>query len=92
MLKATAWVYDPANKEELFAIMGPKLNASPENLERSYKRDVIDLKNWSQDGRIKESGVQGVLQSLVDLGSLQAPLAPPTKYYDMTWVERANQR
>jgi NitT/TauT family transport system substrate-binding protein len=92
MLKATAWVYDPANKDELFSIIGPKLNASTENLERSYKRDVVDLKNWSLDGRIKESGVQGVLQSLVDLGSLKEPLAPPTKYYDMTWVERAHQR
>jgi NitT/TauT family transport system substrate-binding protein len=92
ILNATAWVYDPANKEELFAIMGPKLNASRENLERSYKRDVVDLKNWSIDGRIKESGVRGVLQSLVDLGSLKEPLPLPTKYYDMTWVEKAHQR
>ncbi len=89
--KATAWIYDPANKQELFAIMGPKLNATPENLERSYQRDVVDFKAWSVDGRIKESAVQGVLNSILELGNLSAPLPPPTKFYDMTWVERAHQ-
>ena len=89
--KATAWVYDPGNKQELFAIMGPKLNATPENLERSYQRDVVDFKAWSVDGRIKESGVQGVLNSILELGNLNAPLPPATKFYDMTWVERAHR-
>jgi NitT/TauT family transport system substrate-binding protein len=91
MLKATAWVYDPANKQELFAFLGPKLNATPENLERSYQRDVVTYKAWSTDGRIKESGVQGVLKSILDLGNLNEPLPPPTKFYDMTWVEKAHQ-
>jgi NitT/TauT family transport system substrate-binding protein len=89
--KAAAWIYDPANKEELFAIMGPKLNATRENLERSYQRDVVDFKAWSVDGRIKESGVQGVLNSILELGNLNPPLPPPTKFYDMTWVEKAHQ-
>lgn len=91
VLKASAWIYDPANKQELFAIMGPKLNAAPENLERSYQRDVVSFKAWSSDGRIKEAAVQGVLKSLLDLGNLNEPLPPPTKYYDMTWVERVHQ-
>jgi NitT/TauT family transport system substrate-binding protein len=91
MLKSTAWVYDPANKEELFAFLGPKLNATRENLERSYQRDVVSFKAWSTDGRIKEPAVQGVLKSLVELGSLNEPLPAPSKFYDMTWVEKANQ-
>jgi NitT/TauT family transport system substrate-binding protein len=91
VVKATAWVYDPKNKEELFSILGPTLNASPENLERSYQRDVVTFKAWSADGRLRESAIQGVLTSLLDLGSLKEPLPPPTKYFDMTWVDRANQ-
>lgn len=91
LLKSTAWVYDPANKQELFAYMGQKLNATPENLERSYQRDVVSLKAWSEDGRIKESGVQGVLKSIADLGNLNEPLPQATKYYDMTYVEMAHQ-
>jgi len=91
ILKSTAWIYNPANKQELFAYMGPKLNATSENLERTYQRDVVALKAWSEDGRIKESGVQGVLKSIADLGNLNEPLPPPTKFFDMTYVEMAHQ-
>jgi NitT/TauT family transport system substrate-binding protein len=85
------WIYDPANKAELLALMGPKLNISGEALERTYQRTIVDWKQWSADGRIKDGAIQGVLGSLVELGFLSAPTPPPSKFYDMTYVERAQQ-
>ena len=85
------WIYDPANKAELLALMGPKLNIAGEALERTYQRTIVDWKQWSADGRIKDGAIQGVLGSLVELGYLSAPTPPPSKYYDMTYVERAQQ-
>jgi ABC-type nitrate/sulfonate/bicarbonate transport system substrate-binding protein len=87
--KAIAWIYDPANKDELFTIMQPKLNVSREAFDVTYKRTVIDTKMWSTDGLAKESAVQGVIDSLVDLGTLNPPAPPASKFFDNTYAELA---
>jgi NitT/TauT family transport system substrate-binding protein len=91
MLRTLAWLNDPANKDELFAIVGPRLNLSAETFERIYRRAVIDSQEWSTDGRAQPSAYAGVLKSLVDLGYMSEPVPAPTKYYDMTYVEQAHQ-
>jgi ABC-type nitrate/sulfonate/bicarbonate transport system substrate-binding protein len=88
---AILWIYDPANKEELLTRMETSLGLSREALEYTYQRNVVDFRQWSTDGRIKDSAIQGVLGSLVELGFLSPPTPPPTKYYDMPYVERAQQ-
>jgi NitT/TauT family transport system substrate-binding protein len=88
-LKAADWMYDPANKGELFSLVGPKANIAQPDLERLYQRDVIASKFWSVDGKMSEAGVQGVLDSLVDVGSLNKPTPPPSKYYDVTYDSAA---
>jgi NitT/TauT family transport system substrate-binding protein len=87
--QAVAWIYDPANKQEIFSLVGPKANVSQDELERLYQRDIIDSKFWSTDGKITDAGVQGVLNSLVDLGSLKAPTPSPSKYYDLQYLNAA---
>jgi hypothetical protein len=54
-----------------------------------YQRDVVASRFWSTDGKITDAGVQGVLDSLVDVGSLNKPTPPPSKYYDMAYVNAA---
>jgi ABC-type nitrate/sulfonate/bicarbonate transport system substrate-binding protein len=88
-LKGANWIYDPANKAELFSLVGPKANIAQPDLERLYQRDVVASKFWSTDGKITDAGVQGVLDSLVDVGSLNKPTPPPSKYYDMAYVNAA---
>ncbi len=92
MLHTIAWIYDPANKEELFAILGPRLNVTRDVFDRSYERSVVEDKEWSTDGRALASAYEGVLKSLVELGVLPEPAPPPTKYFDMTYVDRVHQR
>jgi NitT/TauT family transport system substrate-binding protein len=90
-LKSVAWMNNPANKQELFTILGPKLNLSQDVFDASYKANVIDAKTWSEDGQIKDSAIQGVLNGLVDLGSLKTPTPPPSKYYDATYLMAARK-
>jgi hypothetical protein len=47
------------------------------------------VKYWSTDGKITDSGVQGVLNSLIELDSLKSPAPPPSKYYDLTYLNAA---
>jgi NitT/TauT family transport system substrate-binding protein len=88
-LYSIQWMYDPANKAAFFAAVGPKLNLDQAGFDRLYKKDVQDGKFWSADGKITEEGTQGVLNSLVDLGTLKQPTPPPTKYFDLTWWKQA---
>jgi NitT/TauT family transport system substrate-binding protein len=90
-LKAIAWMDDPANKQALFEILGPKLNLTQDVFEASYKANVVDTKTWAEDGQIKDSAIQGVLNGLVDLGSLKQPTPPPSKYYDATYLMAARK-
>lgn len=86
LLRSVDWIYDPANKQEMFNIVAPKYNMDAESFERLYKRDVVDSRYWSTDGKITDGGVQGVLNSLVELDSLKTPTPPPSKYYDLTYL------
>jgi NitT/TauT family transport system substrate-binding protein len=89
-LAAHAWIADPANEEELFAVVGPKINLTRDTFQRSYDRARNDPE-WSLDGRASPAAYEGVQKSLAELGVLQSPLPPPGKYYDMTYVEQAHQ-
>jgi NitT/TauT family transport system substrate-binding protein len=87
LLRAIDWIYDPANKQELFNIVGPKVNMNQETFDRLYKRDAQDDRYWSTDGKMTDAGVQGVLNSLIELDSLKTPAPPPSKYYDSTYID-----
>jgi ABC-type nitrate/sulfonate/bicarbonate transport system substrate-binding protein len=89
ILKSTNWINNPANKQELFGIVGAKLNLNQEAFDRVYEKTLSTTKQWSSDGQIKESAVQGVVQSLVDIGNLSAPGPPATKFYDSSYLEAA---
>ncbi|MEA2640688.1 MAG: hypothetical protein QOF51_2082, partial [Chloroflexota bacterium] len=89
--KAIQWSYDPANKEELFQMVGPKANIPREQFEELYKLSMVD-QSWSTDGVMSDSGVTGVVNSLVELGFLQQPVPPPTKFYDAKFVQMAQQQ
>jgi len=64
--QATLWIYDPANKDELFKILQPKINVTREAFDRTYEKNVVENKMWATDGGvIRDSAVQGVVNSLV---------------------------
>jgi NitT/TauT family transport system substrate-binding protein len=88
-LQAVKWIDDPANKQALFSIVGPKLNIDQTTFDRLYQRDVVSSPFWSTTGEITDAGVQGVLNSLVELGEMKQPTPPPGKYYDLTYLKLA---
>ena len=84
-LKAVTWIYNPANKQEFFNVVSPKLNLPQQAFDTVYQNTVLKSKVWSPDGRLTDAGVEGVEKGLVDLGALKEPLPPPSKFYDMTY-------
>jgi len=89
ILKSINWIFDPANKQALFEIVGPKLNLTADVFEQTYQLNVVSSKTWSTNGEIKDSAIQGVLNGLVDLGALKDPTPPASKYYDQSYLDTA---
>ena len=87
--RSVNWIYDPANKDELFNIVQPKLNTTREAFEKTYTRTVVNDKIWATNPLNVDTAIQGVANSLVELGALSAPAPQASKYYDNTYAERA---
>lgn len=85
--KSVRWLYDPANKDELFSILKPKLNVTRDAFDRAYQKNVVEGKSWFTTGHTIDSAIQGVVDSLVDLGSLPPPPPKASKYYDNTYTD-----
>ena len=87
--KSVAWIYDPANQDEMFDIMKPRLNVTREAFNQSYQRNVVRDPMWALDDRVIDGAVQGVVDSLVELGNLPVPAPKAAKYYDNSYVDMA---
>lgn len=85
--KSAKWLYDPANKDELFSILQPKLNVTREAFDRAYQKNAVENKSWFTTGHTIDSAIQGIVGSLVELGSLPVPAPKASKYYDNTWAD-----
>jgi hypothetical protein len=58
-----------------------------EAFDRAYQKNVVENKSWFTTGNTIDSAVQGVVDSLVELGSLPAPAPKASKYYDNTYAD-----
>jgi ABC-type nitrate/sulfonate/bicarbonate transport system substrate-binding protein len=91
LLMAAKWIYDPANKQELYNIVHEKLNLSQDAFNETYQNTIVDQKEFSTSGQITDQGVSGVMKGLLDLGSLKEPLPQASKFYDVTYVTGAQK-
>lgn len=89
-LEALRWLYDPANKARAVQILAAATNANPDNASKSYDEFFTQLKAFSRDGRSNSADFAKVISALVTLKVLEPPLPSPAKFYDNTYVNRAN--
>jgi NitT/TauT family transport system substrate-binding protein len=89
-LEALRWLYNPANKARAVGILSAATNTNPENASKSYDEFFVQLKAFSRDGRSDSPSFAKVVNALATMKVLDAPLPPPTKFYDNRWVDRAN--
>jgi ABC-type nitrate/sulfonate/bicarbonate transport system substrate-binding protein len=85
------WLYDPANKERAIELLSERTRLSAEDARATYELYVERERAFPEGGRINPSGVQAVLDALVDLGDLRVPTAPPSRYVEPSYVERYGQ-
>ncbi|HLH27203.1 MAG TPA: ABC transporter substrate-binding protein [Chloroflexota bacterium] len=91
IIEADRWLYDPANRDAAAQITVDVLKMTPEEGRRTYDLLVTQTQAIPKDGDLSTSGVQAVIDSMAEVGLLSPPLPPPTKYMDLSYLERARQ-
>ena len=76
LLEATAWLYDPAHRDEAVAILAARFKTSPEIGAQTYDLAVTRLQAFPRDGEISPAGMTAVLETMAELGLLAAARCP----------------
>jgi NitT/TauT family transport system substrate-binding protein len=87
--KADRWLYDPANGADAARVFQEATNSPESYARRTWELLYRDLKVMGQDSTVSLTGLQAVIDLMVDGGSFTGPPPLPAKYYDSAFVEEA---
>jgi len=87
--KADRWLYESANGAEAAKIFQEATNSREDYSRRTWELLYRDLKVMATDSTISTTGLQAVIDLMVENGSFSGPAPAPSKYYDPSFVEEA---
>ena len=84
--RGSDWLHDPANKEEAINILAADIRQDKALVAKTYDYYFADLNPFSRDLSIPPGPVRGVLDAMVELKELQAPVPEVSKYIDLSYL------
>lgn len=87
-IQATSWLYDSANAAEAKTILNKYVPSTQDILDKTYDMLVKPGKFFSHDGVVSATTMDHVIQALVDIKALPAPV-PQDKFVDTQVVQKA---
>lgn len=88
--EAIDWLYEPANRDEAFAIFGRAMpSAAPDTARVAYSVLFDNESGFVRKGGIDRDGVAGVLELRSRFGLPHKTLQAPEAYYDRRYLEAA---
>jgi ABC-type nitrate/sulfonate/bicarbonate transport system substrate-binding protein len=89
MIRATDWVLEPTNKEEVIKLLLPENNNSRARAEEMYAESVSVRFGFTPHSQIDMEGIRMVLQLRETAGLMKPPLPAPDKYVDERFYQKA---
>ncbi len=89
MIRATDWVTDPKNKEEVVAILIPENRNNKARAEAMYAESLSPRFGFTPRSQIDLAGIQSVLQLRETAGLMKPPLPKPEKYVEERFYKKA---
>ena len=89
MIRATDWVTDPKNKEEVVAILIPENRNNKTRAEAMYRESMSPQFGFTPRSQIDIAGIQSVLQLRETAGLMKPPLPKPEKYVEERFYKKA---
>ncbi len=87
--RATAWLYDPANRDAAIAVLMERTKQEEKYTRLTYDLMVTQERVFPERCAVQPNGIQAVIDLLGEVGELSAPLPPPDKYVDTSYWQRA---
>lgn len=85
---ATDWLYEPPNRADAIALLSRRLKLDGPTAERSYEESIIQG-SLSRRAAIDVEGVREVIRLRERFAKPPRQLGDPSRYYDLTYYERA---
>jgi ABC-type nitrate/sulfonate/bicarbonate transport system substrate-binding protein len=89
MIRATDWVTDSKNKDEVVAILIPENRNNKARAEAMYAESISPRFGLTPRSQIDVAGIQSVLQLRESAGLMKAPLPKPEKYVEERFYKTA---
>lgn len=89
MVRATDWVMEGKNKEEVVKLLLPENKNSRDQAESMYEESISSRFGFTPRSRIDREGIRTVLQLRETAGLMRAPLPTPEKYIDERFYNKA---
>lgn len=89
MVRATDWVMDGKNKEDVIRLLLPENKNSKARAEEMYEESVSPRFGFTPRSRIDMEGIRTVLQLRETAGLMKPPLPKPEKYVDERFYKKA---
>ena len=86
------WLYDPANRDGVVAVLQERLKVTPtiaEKIYTYYTREVPDA--LARDLALNERATTKTIETVGELGEIERPFPAATQFYERTYLERAQQ-
>jgi ABC-type nitrate/sulfonate/bicarbonate transport system substrate-binding protein len=87
--RATAWLYDPANRDAAIAVLMERTKQEEKYTGLTYDLMVTQDRVFPEGCAVRPAGIQAVIDLLGEVGELSAPLPTPDKYVDTSYWQRA---
>ena len=85
-LAATAWLYDPKNKDQAISILEKYAKVKPKDAVSSYNYMVTKMHVYSASGAISDAGFAKMGNALVSLGDVKPPVPPNAFFADPSYL------
>jgi ABC-type nitrate/sulfonate/bicarbonate transport system substrate-binding protein len=89
MIRATDWVTDPKNKEDVIAVLVPENRNNKARAEAMYAESISPRFGFTPRSRIDMDGIGSVIQLRETAGLMKPPLPKPEKYVDERFYKKA---
>ena len=89
MIRATDWVTDPKNKEEVIAILLPENRNNKARAEAMYEESTSARFGFTPRSQIDMDGIRSVIQLRETAGLMKPPVPKAEKYVDERFYKKA---
>lgn len=90
ILQGVAWLYTPANRTRAIDILARDTNVTTDDASKTYDFFVTQMKYYNRTGVMTNADLAPVFSALLKTNQIKPPAPDAARFYDNTFVNRAN--